>query len=124
MEVSRKVMVLDENLMDVMKAEKHLRAGGYDVVTLTTPNGALSKIDYERPEVLLLDYEMPRLNVHDLLETLRANEDYEDLVIVLYSDMDAEKLQKICIDNDINGYFCKSMDITQIADFLNQFYEF
>lgn len=124
MEVSRKVMVLDDNIMDVMKAEKHLKGGGYEVVTLTTPNGALSKIDYERPEILLLDFEMPRLNVHDLLETLRSNPDYDDLVIVLYSDMDAEKLQKICIDNDINGYFCKSMDITQIADFLDNFYEF
>ncbi len=124
MEVSRKVMVLDGNIMDVMKAEKNLKNGGYEVVTLTTPNGALSKIDYERPEILLLDYEMARLNVHDLLETLRSNEDYDDLVIVLYSDLDAEKLQKICIDNDINGYFCKSMDITQIAEFLDNFYEF
>ena len=124
MERTRKVMVLDDNIMDVMKAEKHLKAGDYEVVTLTTPNGALSKIDYERPEILLLEFEMPRLNVADLLETLRSNEDYEDLVIVLYSDMDAEKLQKICIDNDVNGYFCKSMDITQIAEFLDNFYEF
>lgn len=124
MEVTRKVMVLDGNILDVMKAEKHLKSGGYEVVTLTTPNGALSKIDYERPEILLLDFEMPRLNVPDLLETLRSNEDYSDLVVVLYSDMEAEKLQKICIDNDINGYFCKSMDITQIGDFLDNFYEF
>ena len=124
MEVSRKVMVLDDNILDVMKAEEHLKKGGYDVVTLTTPNGALSKIDYERPEILLLDFEMPRLNVDDLLGTLRANDEYDELVIVLYSDMDAEELQKICIENDINGYFCKSMDITQIAAFLDNFYEF
>ena len=123
MEVTRKVMVLDDNIMDVMKAEKHLTAGGYEVVTLTSPNGALSKIDYERPEILLLDFEMPRLNVADLLETLRTNDDFDDLVIVLYSDMDAEKLQKICIDNDINGYYCKSMDVTKIAGFLDQFYD-
>ncbi len=124
MEVSRKVMVLDENILDVMEAEKYLREGGYEVVTLSTPNGALSKIDYERPEILLLDISMPRLNVADLLETLRSTEEYEDLVIVLFSDMDAEKLQKLCIENDINGYFCKSMDVTQIAAFLDNFYEF
>ncbi len=124
MEVSRKVMVLDENILDVMEAEKHLTEGGYDVVSLSSPNGALSKIDYERPEILLLDITMPRLNVADLLESLRASEEYEDLVIVLFSDMDAEQLQKLCIENDINGYFCKSMDVTQIAAFLDNFYEF
>src|SRR5690606_19054070 len=116
-------MVLDDNIMDVMKAEKYLTSGGYEVVTLTTPNGALSKIDYERPEILLLEYEMPRLNVADFLETLRSNDDFDDLVIVLYSDMDADRLQKICIDNELNGYYCKSMDVTKIAGFLDKFYE-
>jgi len=124
MDVSRKVMVLDDSIMDVMKAEKHLAGAGYEVVTLTSPNGALSKIDYERPEILLLNIEMPRLNVEDLLETLRSSAEYDDLVIVLFSDMEAEELQKLCIENDINGYFCKSMDITQIPQFLDNFYEF
>lgn len=124
MEVSRKVMILDENILDVMEAEKYLKEGGYEVVTLSSPSGALSKIDFEKPEILLIDIEMNRLNANDLLETLRSSEEYEELVIVLYSDMDAEKLQKLCIENDINGYFCKSMDVTQIASFLDNFYEF
>lgn len=124
MDVSRKVMILDENILDVMEAEQYLKAGGYEVVTLSSPNGALSKIDFERPEILLLDIAMPRLNISDLLETLRGSAEYEDLVIVLFSDLEAEKLQKMCIENDINGYFCKSMDVTQIAAFLDNFYEF
>lgn len=123
MTVTRKVMVLDENILDVMEAEKYLSEGGYEVVTLSSPSGALSKIDYERPEILLLDISMPRLNVADLLETLRTSKDYESMVIVLFSDMEAETLQKLCIENDINGYFCKSMDVTQIASFLDNFYE-
>jgi two-component system KDP operon response regulator KdpE len=124
MDVSRKVMILDDNILDVMEAEKYLKAGGYEVVTLSSPNGALSKIDFERPEILLLDIGMPRLNIADLLETLRGSTEYEDLVIVLFSDLDADKLQKMCIENDINGYFCKSMDVKQIASFLDNFYEF
>ena len=123
MEPTRKVMILDDNLMDVMEAEEYLVSGGYDVVKLSSPNGVLSKIDYEEPEILLLDKEMPRLNIFELLETLRGSQEYEDLVIVLYSDVEAEKLQQFCVENDINGYFCKSMDVSQIADFLDNFYE-
>lgn len=124
MEASRKVMILDDNILDVMEAEGHLKGGGFDVVTLSSPNGALSKIEYEHPEILLLDLKMPRLNVPELLETLRASPDYEDLVIVLFSDDEAEQLQEFCIENDINGYFCKSMDVSQIALFLDKFYEY
>lgn len=124
MEITRKVMLLDHNIMDVMEVEDYLTAGGYTVVTLSSPNGALSKIEYERPEILLLDLQMPRLNVQELLDTLRSSPEYEDLVIVLFSDLEAERLQEFCIENDINGYFCKSMDVTQIADFLDNFYEY
>ena len=124
MDSGRKVMILDDNILDVMEAESRLKEGGYDVVVLSSPNGALSKLEYERPEILLLDLQMPRLNVQELLDTLRSSPEYEELVIVLFSDLEAERLQEFCIDNDINGYFCKSMDVTQIASFIDRFYEY
>ena len=123
MDASRKVMILDDNILDVMEAEGHLKRGGYDVVALASPNGALSKIDYERPEILLLDLGMPRLNISDLLDTLRSSPEYDEMVIVLFSDRDAEELKDFCIEHDINGYFCKTMDVSQIAEFLDKFYE-
>lgn len=124
MDSTRKVMILDDNLLDVMEVEDYLTKGGYQVVSLSSPNGALSKIEYEHPEILLLDLEMDRLNVPDLLDTLRSSPEYEELVIVLFSDLEAERLQEFCIENDINGYFCKSMDVSQIAEFLDNFYEY
>ena len=123
MEASRKVMILDDNILDVMEVEGYLRAGGYDVVSLSSSSGALSKIDYERPEILLLDLSMPRLNSRELIETLHASADHDELVIVLFSSVDAEELKNFCIEHDINGYFCKSMDVSQIATFLDNFYE-
>ena len=124
MEPARKVLILDENIIDVMEVEEYLEAGGYEVVHLASPNGAISKIEYEDPEVLLLDIEMGRLNTSDLLTTLRASPEHEELVIVAFSDMEADDLQQFCIDNELNGYFCKSMDVSQIAEFLNNFYEY
>ena len=43
-------------------------------------------------------------------------------VVVLFSDLDAPTLQAMCMDNDIHGYFSKSMDIRRIGEFLEQFY--
>lgn len=123
MEPSRKVMILDDNILDVMKVEEYLEEGGYEVVKLSSPNGVISKIEYEDPEILLLDLQMERLSLEELLDDLRGSADFQDLVIVLFSDMKAEKLQQYCVNNDINGYFCKSMDVSQIASFLDKFYE-
>ena len=121
---SQKVLILDDNLMDVMEAERHLQSGGYAVSRLSSPNGALSKIDFERPDILLLDIQMERLDAEDLISTLQSSPDYRDLVIVLYSDIEADTLQSYCVEHDINGYLCKSMDISQIAGFLDKFFEY
>ncbi len=120
---SHKVMILDDNLMDVMQAERHLQESGYEVVKLSSPNGALSKIDFEQPEVLLIDISMERLNADDLVETLRDSPEYRDMVVVVYSDREADQLQQYCIQHDVNGYYCKSMDVSEIGDFLDNFFE-
>ncbi len=123
MESGRKVLILDADIMTVMDVEEYLDQGGYQVVHLSSPAGAISKIEYEQPDVLLLDIEMDRLDVDDLLQTLQSDTDSEELVIVAFSDVPAEELQQYCMEKELNGYFCKSMDITQIAEFLNNFFE-
>jgi CheY-like chemotaxis protein len=119
----RKVLILDDNILHVMRAARSLEACGYTVVRMSSPNGALAKVEFERPEVLLLELKMSRLHVDDLLAKLRQNPEMEDLIIVLFSDLEADVLQQYCIDNDIHGYYCKSMDIDAVGDFLDNFYE-
>lgn len=120
--LGRRVLILDSNILDVIEAEDRLKSAGFTVSKLASPNGALAKIEYERPDILLLDITMPRLNVQEVLDGVRADPDLEDIVVVLFSDLDAPTLQSMCMDNDIHGYFSKSMDIRRIGEFLEQFY--
>jgi PleD family two-component response regulator len=119
----RKVRILDDNIMDVMNASRYLKEAGYQVIRMSSPNGTLAKLEYEEPEILLLDITMNRLNVQGFLQSVQEDEANEDLIVVLFSDLDAETLQKYCLENDIHGYYCKSMDITKLPEFLDNFYE-
>ncbi len=119
----RKVMILDDNILDAMNAAKFLTAAQYEIIKMSTPHGALAKLEFEQPDILLLDITMARLNIQGFLQTLQNEDPYEELIIVLFSDLDAETLQKYCVENDIHGYYCKSMDISKLPEFLNHFYE-
>ena len=118
----QKVLLIDSNIMDVLRAERSLSAAGFLVARLTTPNGTLAKIEYERPDALLLDITMARLNVQELLDGVKSDPSLEDLVVVLFSDLDAGTLQSMCVDHDLHGYYSKSMDIDRVGEFLQQFY--
>ena len=118
----RKIMILDDNIISLMIAEELLVQHGYDVVKMSAPHGCIAKLDYEQPDVLLIDIAMPRLAADDLMASIQSSVEHEDLIIVLYSDMEAEELEKICHAKDINGYFCKSMDAAQLPGFIDQFF--
>jgi PleD family two-component response regulator len=118
----RSVLIIDSNLLDVLEVEKYLVRDGFRVSKLTGANGALARIEYEKPEVVLLDITMPRLNVQEVLDALRTDPDLEEIVVVLFSNLDGPTLQAMCRENNIHGYFSKSMDVTRIAEFIDQFF--
>ncbi|MCA9542950.1 MAG: response regulator [Myxococcales bacterium] len=119
----RKVMILDDNIISLMIVEELLQGHGYDVVRMSAPHGVRAKLDYELPDVLLIDIAMPRLAADDLIDALQRSPEHEDLVIVLYSDMEPGELEKICHAKDIHGYFSKSMDARQLPEFVDQFFD-
>ncbi len=120
-EKNHKVMILDDDFMSLLLTEDVLLKADFSVVRMSAPHGCLAKLDYEKPDVLLVDITMKHLAVDDLLDSIQDSLEYNDLVIVLYSDMKAQALEKICHAKDINGYFCKSMEVQKLPDFLKQF---
>ena len=66
---------------------------------------------------------MSRLNAQELFSSVQSSPDHAELIIVLFSDLDAETLRSICVEHDFHGYFCKSMGLHQIGAFLDNFYE-
>ena len=53
---NRKVLIIDSNILDVLRAEKTLQAAGFSVGRLTTPHGALAKIEYDRTFSTVIDF--------------------------------------------------------------------
>jgi DNA-binding NarL/FixJ family response regulator len=93
------------------------------VSRLSSPHGCVAKIDYEKPDILLIDITMAHLDAGDLFVSVRSNPDHIDLIVVLFCDLDAETLRAMCVEHNFHGYFCKSMGIDQIGAFLDNFYE-
>ncbi|MBN1947648.1 MAG: response regulator [Bradymonadales bacterium] len=122
MDTAKKVLVIDDNILDVMEVEKYLLAAGYEVSKLASAHGCVAKLDYERPDILLVDIAMKHLNAQELFDSIRHSREHEELIVVLFSDLEAETLQSICVEHDFHGYFSKSIGLDQIGAFLDNFY--
>lgn len=120
-----KVMILDHQLVHVMQIKQALESHTYPyaVSFLTSPNGVLAKLDYERPDALLINPWMPRLDIDALLPTILGTPVFEAMVIVVLSDRDTNTIQDFCVAHDLHGYYSKHMDLNQVPAFLDQFFE-
>lgn len=69
------VHVVDDSLTDALLAQRCLTAAGYDVHVHHDPEAGLAKIVRDRPEVVIVDWMMPRLTGLELAERIRLEEE-------------------------------------------------
>ena len=69
-----KILVVDDDQMNLMRAKMILSKGEYEVLTADSGEAALSILEGETVELVLLDIEMPGMSGIETLEKLRATQ--------------------------------------------------
>ena len=82
------VLALDDNPMFLRVLERLLRGQGVQLETVATVEQFWSSLQQRRPDVVLLDLEMPDFSGQELCLTLRAQPATEDLPIFIVSATD------------------------------------
>ncbi|MDO6460697.1 response regulator [Granulosicoccaceae sp. 1_MG-2023] len=73
MSVRRSILVVDDQMHITRIIKRSLSAQGYDVELAQNGEQALGLLQSRGFDVLLTDYQMPRMNGKDLCETIRAD---------------------------------------------------
>ena len=85
------ILVVDDDEMNLRMAEFILQQQGYNVVKVSSGMSCLEHLKYEKPDLILLDVEMPVMSGIQTLEVIRANEQYANLPVMFLTasaDMD------------------------------------
>jgi len=61
----------------------------------------------EKPDVIVLDIMLPRLNGLDVLEELRSNKATKDIPVICLSNLVQEEDQKLAMDLGANEFIVK-----------------
>ena len=87
------VLVAEDSLVVRAVLRQHLESQGYTVIEANDGNAALRACRETKPDVVLLDIEMPGLDGHDVLRALKADPDLSDVpVVFLTGRTDTEDL--------------------------------
>ena len=117
----KKILVVDDsNLM--LQVMKELLGNDYDVSTAKSGVSAIRAMTLDKPDLVLLDYEMPVCDGRQVLEMIRAEEELADTpVIFLTGSVDRERLQKI-IPLKPAGYLLKTIRPAEIKENIAEYF--
>lgn len=111
-----KVLLVDDDPITLMVVQRLLESAGYEVLTRDTPFGTSGQILKHRPDVLLLDVEMPAIDGELLAEMVGKG--LHRVEIVFYSGKDASVLDRLVKKYNALGAIRKSAEGNE---FLRQF---
>jgi chemosensory pili system protein ChpA (sensor histidine kinase/response regulator) len=101
------ILVVDDSVTVRKVTSRLLEREGYRVDTAKDGVEALQKIGRERPDVLLVDIEMPRMDGFDLTRHLRADRRFAGLPIIMITSRNADKHHKHALDLGVSVFLGK-----------------
>ena len=105
---SRRVMVVDDSPSVRRIATTLLKNAGWEPVAAKDGVEALEILHQSsRPEAVLLDVEMPRMDGYEFLSTLRADEAYRDLPVIMITSRAGDKHRRKAMDLGATAYVVK-----------------
>lgn len=81
----KKILIVDDEKDLVELARVYLESENNEVITAYDGEEGLKKAESEKPDLILLDINMPKLNGYQVLETLKKNQHTSEIIVVMFS---------------------------------------
>jgi len=104
---TRCIMVVDDSVTVRKVTSRLLERQGMDVIVAKDGVEAIALLAERRPDVMLLDIEMPRMDGFEVARQVRHDERLKDLPIVMISSRTGEKHQEHAADLGVNSFLGK-----------------
>ncbi|VXC53909.1 Chemotaxis protein CheA [Massilia sp. 9I] len=101
------IMVVDDSITVRRVTQRLLEREGYAVMLAKDGIDALEQIEEAKPDLMLVDIEMPRMDGFDLTREVRSKEATKAIPIIMITSRTADKHRNYALGLGVNAYFGK-----------------
>ena len=104
------ILIVDDDEIVAELASQVLLDAGYACGWVTDAEAAERLLAWRRPDLILLDQNMPGENGANLLRKLRSSPDYYDLPVLMFTAVTGSEDETRAYHNGAQGYLRKPVD--------------
>ena len=115
------VMVVDDSLTVRKITGRMLAREGYEVASAKDGVDALQQLQDMKPDLILLDVEMPRMDGFEFARNVRADEATKGIPIIMITSRTADKHRNHAIELGVNEYMGKPYQEEQLLALVKRY---
>lgn len=120
--VSRKILIVEDNQDSRELVVKILKNKGYQIIEAIDGVEALEKARVEKPDLILMDISIPKIDGYEVTKRLKSEEDFKDIPIVALTAHAMKGDREKFITAGFEGYISKPINVRelpgQVRDYL------
>ena len=110
------ILVVDDNIINLDLVSFVLDLGGFAVRTATDATLAMDLIAKRRPDLILMDIQLPGVDGAELTRQLKADPAMRQIVIIAFTAYAMKDDQAKLLASGFDGYLSKPINVATFAD--------
>ena len=113
-------MVVDDDLVLIRTVEALLMKEGFEVITQTDGISALIKIKEQRPDLVILDIMMPKMDGFNVCRILKFDEKYQSIPILILTAREKPEDKEMAQEVKADAFMVKPFRHEQLLEEINR----
>ncbi|MBE9228885.1 response regulator [Phormidium sp. LEGE 05292] len=114
------ILLVEDNEANLSTISNYLRAKGYLVVVAKNGEEAISCVQSENPDLILMDIQMPGMDGLEAIQHIRNNLNYVDVPIIALTALAMTGDRDRCLAAGANDYLTKPVKLKQLVMSMQQ----
>ncbi|MFH1360203.1 MAG: response regulator [Candidatus Omnitrophota bacterium] len=108
--MAQKILVVDDEEHIVKVVANRLKASGYDVITAADGLSALSSAREQKPDLIILDIMLPKMDGYKVCRMLKFDENYKHIPIIIFTARIQDSDEKTGYEVGADAYLTKPFE--------------
>jgi len=110
------ILIIEDNPINLKLVKVLLTTEGYEIHTASNAEEALNLLTTVKPQLILMDIQLPRMDGLELTRQLKADPRYRDIRIVAITAYAMKNDEEKALAAGCDGYIAKPIDVTKFAE--------
>jgi len=110
------ILLAEDYLANVITIESYLEAKGYRLIVAENGQEAIALAQAEKPDLILMDIQMPVLDGLSAIQQLRQDPDFQTIPIIALTALAMAGEQQKCLQAGANDYLSKPVKLRELVE--------